>query len=215
MTDETIPSATHGMCGRGTRKKEDHVRPPVCEICDTRFDPFQNGGGLVSFRADPTQTDASNVHADPPSHPEHQEWFCEAHLVAARRLTHLTRGDALRVLRGQVPRAVGKFYTKGLPSSEGHIHGSTVFMFEVTTCDGLWAVFIPSIREDQALYVPESFEQEEWLLAQQLHTEPTPFSYGYYLRNEEAMWSLVNLLKPVMVPPLPENLPALEASRAC
>ncbi len=70
-------------------------------MCGERFDPFGGEGGSVSFAKDPADADWY-VRAKQPGfvgHPPHEEWFCGRHAPAARALAHLTRREALRVLR--------------------------------------------------------------------------------------------------------------------
>lgn len=76
------------------------MRPPICAVCHARFGP--DDGGLVSFALD---DDARAFHAKKKAtpgfvgHPPEKEWFCAAHVDAARQLSHLTRAEALTKLR--------------------------------------------------------------------------------------------------------------------
>ncbi|MDP2345769.1 MAG: hypothetical protein Q8O67_32800 [Deltaproteobacteria bacterium] len=75
------------------------MRPPICAICHVRF---HEEGGLVSFALDDAARAFAARRASKPGfvgHPPQKEWFCAAHIEAARALTHLTRGDALTQLR--------------------------------------------------------------------------------------------------------------------
>jgi hypothetical protein len=76
------------------------MRPPICAVCHVRFGPEE--GGLVSFVMDEAARTFHQRRRDEPGfvgHPPEQEWFCGAHVEAARTLTHLTRGEALAKLR--------------------------------------------------------------------------------------------------------------------
>lgn len=76
------------------------MRPPICAVCHARFGP--DDGGLVSFVMDDAARIFHQRRRDEPGfvgHPPEQEWFCGAHVEAARALVHLTRSDALSRLR--------------------------------------------------------------------------------------------------------------------
>ena len=78
------------------------MRPPICFVCDVRFDPTaEGGGGLVSFARDPADAAWYRrvARTGAKGHPPHQAWFCADHLPAARALGDLTRGAALSRLR--------------------------------------------------------------------------------------------------------------------
>jgi hypothetical protein len=75
------------------------MRPPICEICDERFD---DGGGLVTFALDDRARAFHKRRKREPGfvgHPPEKEWFCEKHIEAARALSHLTRGEAVAQLK--------------------------------------------------------------------------------------------------------------------
>lgn len=71
------------------------MRPPICEVCHTRFGP--RDGALLSFRP---LAAASKPLATRPGvgHPEHQGWFCPEHAEDAEALTALPLGEALKEL---------------------------------------------------------------------------------------------------------------------
>lgn len=74
------------------------MQPPICEVCDERFDPA-SGGRLVSF----VETDAGREFAGRavPGHAPDDGWFCQRHVADAAALatTH-TRRAAVGELRG-------------------------------------------------------------------------------------------------------------------
>lgn len=67
------------------------MRPPICAICDTDFDPSE-GGDTVHFEKEEDAEESPPGHV---GHPPHVEWFCEKHVPRAQELTHLTRSEAL------------------------------------------------------------------------------------------------------------------------
>lgn len=75
------------------------MKPPICEVCDERFDPAE--GGLVRFAAT-AESEAwrARAAAEPGfvGHPPDLAWFCGAHHAAARTLAGLTLGQALRAI---------------------------------------------------------------------------------------------------------------------
>ncbi len=75
------------------------MRPPICEICNERFD--SGSEGLISFAVD-AQTEDFDRRAEQPGfvgHRPNRGWFCPNHASAARELVDLTLGDALSALR--------------------------------------------------------------------------------------------------------------------
>jgi len=76
------------------------MRPPICAICHVRFGPDE--GGLVTFALDERAREFHARRKAEPGfigHPPEQEWFCGAHIEAARALSTLTRPEALQRLR--------------------------------------------------------------------------------------------------------------------
>ena len=79
------------------------MRPPICAICGARLN---DDGGLVSFALDDDARRFKERRESQPGfigHPPQQEWFCTAHVDAARALTNLTRSQALQQLRARKP----------------------------------------------------------------------------------------------------------------
>ena len=73
------------------------MRPPICAACDRDFCENAKDSGeefdLVKF---------ADYEALPPGmtgHPRGYEWFCQKHLDAARKLSHLPLAEAVRILR--------------------------------------------------------------------------------------------------------------------
>jgi hypothetical protein len=81
------------------------MRPPVCAICDQ---DLVSGGGTVRFVSRDSDL-AWRVRAQQPGfvgHPPDTEWFCDAHIAAARqRAATLTIDVALREIRELVSPA--------------------------------------------------------------------------------------------------------------
>lgn len=77
------------------------MMPPRCELCDRGFDP-SDSGGLVSFARSERDNDWYRRAEEEPGfvgHPPNQVWFCGVHFDAAWQLSHLTRGEAMPLLR--------------------------------------------------------------------------------------------------------------------
>jgi hypothetical protein len=78
------------------------MRPPICAVCHARFG--EDGGGLVSFaKDDDARAFARRRHDERGfvGHPPEKEWFCGAHIAAARALAHLTKAEAMAQLASQ------------------------------------------------------------------------------------------------------------------
>ena len=75
--------------------------PPICEICDERFDPFETEGGLVSFKLTPEQSKNNDqmFQQGMTGHPEGSYWFCEKHFPVAEKFQHLTSAEAIPQIR--------------------------------------------------------------------------------------------------------------------
>lgn len=76
------------------------MRPPICAICDKDFD-LDSKGDLLEFveSEEDKQFNQRLAASGHTGHPAHQEWFCAKHIKKARKLTHLTRREALQALR--------------------------------------------------------------------------------------------------------------------
>jgi len=73
--------------------------PPICCICDEDFEP--NEGGLIYFKEDEDNKIANKRLRQPGfvGHPPNAFWFCEKHYTAAKKLDHLTKKEAFKVLK--------------------------------------------------------------------------------------------------------------------
>ncbi len=79
------------------------MKPPICEICNLRFDPSE--GALVSFVDDSrSRAFAERALAEPGfvGHRPNTGWFCGGHSEGARALSSGTRGEALAALRSSL-----------------------------------------------------------------------------------------------------------------
>lgn len=68
------------------------MKPPVCALCGSRFDP-PDGGGTVKF------SDYEPLPDGMTGHPEGLEWFCERHRDSARSVQELGAAAAMEQLR--------------------------------------------------------------------------------------------------------------------
>ncbi|MHC1591964.1 MAG: hypothetical protein ACXQS8_07750 [Candidatus Helarchaeales archaeon] len=72
------------------------MRPPICSICNKKFDPAK--GGLVYFKKRPSDLEWDRMMEEKGmvGHPPYAEWFCEEHVEKARSLEHLTIDEAMK-----------------------------------------------------------------------------------------------------------------------
>ncbi len=79
------------------------MKPPICVACYKDFRTNITEGGLVEFQH--TQKDKENFEKSKRMHhichPPATEWFCSEHYEKAKKLTHLTLVEALKILRGK------------------------------------------------------------------------------------------------------------------
>lgn len=78
------------------------MRPPICELCDTRFSP--RDGALISFKPVWAPPEDPSDQQDRPAkiavgHPENQGWFCPEHAEDAQAHVAVTLGEALQELK--------------------------------------------------------------------------------------------------------------------
>lgn len=80
------------------------MRPPICDICDARFDlSGEQAGGLVTFKPSPDDQ-AQLARLRQPGfvgHPPNQEWFCSTHLPMAKALAHLELKEARALIKAR------------------------------------------------------------------------------------------------------------------
>ena len=76
------------------------MKPPICSICDKKFDLEKDNGGLVYFRLTPEQEKFNERFKQPgfTGHPQGAHWFCGEHFEKAKKLEHLTDHEALTLL---------------------------------------------------------------------------------------------------------------------
>ena len=67
------------------------MKPPVCIICDTPFDP--STGDTVRF------ADYTPLPENMTGHPEGTEWFCQAHLKDAEKMQSLDSSSAIAIIK--------------------------------------------------------------------------------------------------------------------
>ncbi len=81
------------------------MRPPICAICNDRFSIKKGISGLVHYKKTQDQIDQEEERQKQNSfwvgHPKNQEWFCEKHYEKAKKLSDLTRNEAIKILRHQ------------------------------------------------------------------------------------------------------------------
>ena len=73
------------------------MRPPICSLCDKDFRDSDNEGGLIYFAL----TDKDKAWHDKQrekgftGHPPEAAWFCGEHYNEAKKLSTLTRPEAM------------------------------------------------------------------------------------------------------------------------
>ena len=75
------------------------MRPPICDICNKKFDDKE--GGLVYFKKRPSDMEW-DIRMQQPGmvgHPPYAEWFCGLHYEKAKDLSHLTIDKAMELLK--------------------------------------------------------------------------------------------------------------------
>lgn len=74
------------------------MRPPICAICDNDFRGTMSEGGLVQFKLSEEDVETNKKFEDSriSGHPAGLEWFCKDHFQSAKKLTHLTKQEALK-----------------------------------------------------------------------------------------------------------------------
>lgn len=79
------------------------MRPPICAVCDKDFRANYNEGGLLSFQL--TEKDKEILKKFDQNgfigHPPAKEWFCSEHFEEAKKLTHLTLPEAMKILNNK------------------------------------------------------------------------------------------------------------------
>ena len=74
------------------------MKPPICALCYNRF---SGEGGIIYFKE--TKEDKSfNERLKQRGfvgHPSNAFWFCENHILSARKYSNLTKTEAFKILR--------------------------------------------------------------------------------------------------------------------
>jgi len=75
------------------------MKPPICNVCDKDFGPEE--GGLVYFAKRPSDIEWEKRmrRIQGQGHPPWAAWFCGDHYDRARELSHLTIGEAMKILK--------------------------------------------------------------------------------------------------------------------
>lgn len=76
------------------------MKPPICEICHREFNPDKEGG-LVYFRQTKKGREFARRAEEEgiTGHPPDAAWFCGSHSEEAKKLVHLTIGEAMEILK--------------------------------------------------------------------------------------------------------------------
>ena len=71
--------------------------PPICEICGK---DFYNEGGLIYFSEDENDKIFNTRFEEPGfvGHPSNAFWFCGKHYDEAKKLQHLTKTEAFKII---------------------------------------------------------------------------------------------------------------------
>lgn len=72
--------------------------PPICSICHKRFS--LESGGLIYFVEDEEDKIGNERLRQPgfTGHPSNAFWFCEIHFSEAKKLQHLQKHGAMKIL---------------------------------------------------------------------------------------------------------------------
>jgi len=75
------------------------MMPPLCCICHKDFPA--NEGKLIYFTEDEHDIQFNKRFEEPGfvGHPSNAFWFCETHYPEAAKIQHLTKQEALKILR--------------------------------------------------------------------------------------------------------------------
>jgi hypothetical protein len=75
------------------------MMPPICSICNARFDPLI--GGLIYFEEDEEDKICNERLRQPGfcGHPSNAYWFCEFHINEAKKYQKLTKKKAMKIIR--------------------------------------------------------------------------------------------------------------------
>jgi len=75
------------------------MMPPICSICQDRFDPML--GGLIYFIEDEEDKICNERLRQPgySGHPSNAYWFCEIHIAEAKKYQHMQKKEAMKIIR--------------------------------------------------------------------------------------------------------------------
>ncbi|MBN1253153.1 MAG: hypothetical protein JXR51_03990 [Bacteroidales bacterium] len=75
------------------------MKPPICCLCNDRFEP--SSGGLIYFTEDQDDKKHNEILKQPgyTGHPSNAFWFCEKHYLQAKKLSNLTKSEAFKILK--------------------------------------------------------------------------------------------------------------------
>jgi len=73
------------------------MKPPICTICDKRFDLSEDECGLIYFdkRQSDIEWQKKMNEKGMVGHPPYARWFCTRHYKKAKQLEHLTVDEAM------------------------------------------------------------------------------------------------------------------------
>lgn len=76
------------------------MRPPICCICDKRM-LESDEGGLIYFKKRPSdiEWEEKMKKMRAVGHPPYAEWFCNEHYEQAKKFSHLTIAECLKIIK--------------------------------------------------------------------------------------------------------------------
>jgi len=86
------------------------AKPPICVICGEKMDEI-NGGDMVWFKRSESDLKWNKWQEEngfPEDHPPYGQIFCSKHITAAQQLSHLTYGEAFKILKNKFPSKKSK-----------------------------------------------------------------------------------------------------------
>ncbi len=77
------------------------MMPPICAICYRDFRHSSDEGGLLRFKLTDAQKEFNKRFEQPGfvGHKKGDYWFCGEHYAEAKKITHLSSAEALKILR--------------------------------------------------------------------------------------------------------------------
>jgi len=76
------------------------MKPPICAVCDNRFDLLEDQSGLVYFKKRQSDKDWEKKMQETGmvGHPPYARWFCRHHYAKAKELENLTVDKAMALI---------------------------------------------------------------------------------------------------------------------